>query len=184
MNFLVEKQKLLTYSWSKKNPHHWYDIHPGREKPGEPIYLIGLLLIHLLIHSFTIYWAPVICQALWRYGFPGGSDGKAFACNVGDSGSIPGSGRSSGEGNGNPFQYPCLESPMDGGAWYATVHGVTKSWTWLSDFTFLFPFHGDKEEIKQIMVLLFTMLTSLGMGQKWWSTDKSGEYQVSFCRGL
>ena len=51
LNSLVEKQKLLAYSWSKKNPHHWYDIYSGREKPGEPIYLIGHLLIHLLIHS-------------------------------------------------------------------------------------------------------------------------------------
>ena len=49
--------------------------------------------------------------------FPGGSDGKASACNAGDLGSIPGSGRSSGEGNGNPLQHSCLENPMDGGAW-------------------------------------------------------------------
>ena len=49
--------------------------------------------------------------------FPGGSDGKASACNAGDPGLIPGSGRSPGEGNGNSFQYPCLENPMDGGAW-------------------------------------------------------------------
>ena len=49
-----------------------------------------------------------------------------------------GSGRSPGEGNGNPLQYSCLENPMDGGAWRATVHGVAKSWTWLSDFTFTF----------------------------------------------
>ena len=68
--------------------------------------------------------------------FPGGSDGKASAYNEGDPGSIPGSGRSSGEGNGNPLQYSCLENPMDGGAWQATVYGVAKSWTRLSDFTF------------------------------------------------
>jgi len=49
-------------------------------------------------------------------GFPGGSDGKAFACNVGNPGSISGSGRSPGEGNGTPLQYSCLENPMDGGA--------------------------------------------------------------------
>ena len=49
---------------------------------------------------------------------------------------IPGSGRSSGEGSGNPLQYSCLENSMDGGAWWATVHGVAKSWTRLSDFTF------------------------------------------------
>ena len=58
---------------------------------------------------------------------PGGLDGKASLCNAGDPGSIPGSGRSPGEGNGNPLQYYCLENLMDRGAWYATVHGVTKS---------------------------------------------------------
>ena len=66
---------------------------------------------------------------------PFSSDGKASACNVGDLGSIPGLGRSPGEGNGNPLQYSCLENPMDGGAWGATVHGVAKSRTQLSDFT-------------------------------------------------
>ena len=70
--------------------------------------------------------------------FPGGSEVKASACNSGDLGSIPGLGRPPGEGNGNPLQYSCLENPMDGGAWWATVHGVTKSWTQLSDFTFTF----------------------------------------------
>ena len=50
-------------------------------------------------------------------GFPGGSEGKVSACNMGDQGSIPGSGRYPGEGNGNPLQYSCLENAMDGGAW-------------------------------------------------------------------
>jgi len=68
---------------------------------------------------------------------PGSSDGKVSAYNVGDPGSIPGSGRSSGKGKGNPLQYSCLETPMDRGAWYATVHGVTKSRTRLSDFTLI-----------------------------------------------
>ena len=58
--------------------------------------------------------------------FPGGSDGKASAYNARDLGSIPTLGRSPGEGNGNPLQYSCLENPMDGGAWWATVHGVTE----------------------------------------------------------
>ena len=58
--------------------------------------------------------------------FPGGSDGKASAYNAGDPGSIPGSGRTPGEGKGTPLQYSCLENPMDGGAWKATVHGVAK----------------------------------------------------------
>ena len=53
----------------------------------------------------------------------------------------------SGEGNGNPFQYSCLGNPMDGGAWWATVHGVAKSWTRLSDFTFTFHFHALEKEM-------------------------------------
>ena len=61
--------------------------------------------------------------------FSGGSDGKASAYNAGDLGSIPGSGRFSGEGNGNPLQYSFLENPMDRGARQATVHGVAKSRT-------------------------------------------------------
>ena len=69
-------------------------------------------------------------------GFPGGSDGKepAHQCSrYKRLGSIPGSGRSPGGGNGNPLQYSCLEHPMDRGAWWAKVHGVTKSQTQLSD---------------------------------------------------
>ena len=54
---------------------------------------------------------------------------KVSASNAGDLGSIPGLGRSPGEGNGNPLQYSCLENPTEGGAWWATVHGVAKSWT-------------------------------------------------------
>ena len=66
-------------------------------------------------------------------GFPGGSDGKLSACNVGDLGSIPGSGRSPEEVNSNPLQYSCLGNPMDRGAWWATVPGVAKSQIQLSD---------------------------------------------------
>ena len=62
-------------------------------------------------------------------GFPRGSEVKASACNSGDLGSIPGSGRFPGEGNGNPLQYSCLENPMDRGTWWATVHGVVKNRT-------------------------------------------------------
>ena len=60
---------------------------------------------------------------------PGGSDGKESTCNAGDLGLIPGLGRSPGGGHGNPFQYSCLENPMDRGAWWTTVHGVAKSQT-------------------------------------------------------
>ena len=60
-------------------------------------------------------------------------NGEEFACNAGDQGLIPGLGRSSGEGNGNPLHYSCLENPMDTGDWQATVHGVAKSQTRLNN---------------------------------------------------
>ena len=61
--------------------------------------------------------------------FPGGLDDKESTCSAGDPGSIPGSGRSPGEGNGNPFQYSCPENPMERGVWQATVCGIAKSQT-------------------------------------------------------
>ena len=74
-------------------------------------------------------WKPLIETK----GFPCSSVGKESACSAGDLGSIPGLGRSPGEANGNPLQYPCLENLMDRGAWWAAVHGVAKSWARLSD---------------------------------------------------
>ena len=68
-----------------------------------------------------------IITSFW--GFPGDSEGKESACNAGYPGSILGSGRVPGEGNSYPFQFSCLENSMDRGAWWATVHGVTKSQT-------------------------------------------------------
>ena len=66
-------------------------------------------------------------------GFPGDSNGKESACNVGDLSSIPGLRRAPGERNGYPSKYSCLENPMDRGAQQATVHRVAKSWTQLRD---------------------------------------------------
>ena len=74
----------------------------------------------------------------WSPGFPGGSDGKDSACNAGGQSSIPGSGRSPEEGNGNPLQDSCLENPMDRGAWRAIGHRIAKSWIWLTDYSFTF----------------------------------------------
>ena len=62
-------------------------------------------------------------------GLPRWLSSKESACTAGDVGLIPGSGRSPGEGNGNPLQYSCLENPMDRGVWWATVHGASNSWT-------------------------------------------------------
>ena len=87
------------------------------EAPGQPIYVIsGLLFV------FPLYW-----------GLPYSSESKEFACNPGDLGSIARSGRYPGDENGNPLQYSCLENSIDGGAWRATVYGVAKSQTQLSN---------------------------------------------------
>jgi len=80
-------------------------------------------------------------MTLWKNNcreIPGGSEVKESAWNSEDLGSIPGSGRSPREGNGNPLQSSCLENPMEGRAWWATVPGVAKSQPRLSDFTFTF----------------------------------------------
>ena len=77
---------------------------------------------------------------IYYQGFLGGSSGKEPSVSAGDikdEGLIPGSGRSPGEGHGNPLQHSCLENPMDRGAWWAIVHGVAKSRTRMSDFTSL-----------------------------------------------
>ena len=87
-------------------------------------------LVHLLGYK-VVPALDFIFKKLFHLtkGFPGGSDSKGSTCNAGDPGSIPGLGRSPGEGNGNPLQYSCLENSMDGGAWWVTVHGVAKSQT-------------------------------------------------------
>ena len=87
---------------------------------------IPSIIPHVTFAAFSIPY-----RAWW--GFPGGSVGKESACNAGYPGLIPGLGKSPGERNGNPFQYFCLENPMDRGAWWATVHVVAKSQTQLSD---------------------------------------------------
>ena len=80
---------------------------------------------HILTHALSLF--PSLFTSLTlTVDFPGGSDGEASAHNAGDP-SIPGSGRSPGEGNGTPLQYSCLENPMDVEAWWATVHGVAES---------------------------------------------------------
>ena len=85
------------------------------------------------------------------FGFPGGSDGKSVCLQCGRPRFDPWVGKFPGEGNGNPPQYSCLENPMGKGAWKATVHGVAKSQTRLSDFTFFlsisFPVHSLKDNI-------------------------------------
>ena len=91
-----------------------------------------------LCYLYTLWFVKqlpkLIVSSLHTEDFPGGSDGKESTCNEGlIPGLIPGLERSPGEGNGKPLQYSCLENPVDSGALWATVHGVTKSGTQLSD---------------------------------------------------
>ena len=88
----------------------------------------GVGLLDRMVTVFLAFWEPPYCFP----GFPGGTVGKNLPANAGDArdaGLIPGSRRSSGRGNGSPLPYSCLENLMDRGAWWATVHGVTMSWT-------------------------------------------------------
>ena len=75
--------------------------------------------------------------------------------------------KTSGEGNGTPLQYSCLENPMDGGAWWAVVHGVAKSQIRLSDFTFTFHFHASEKEMATHSSILAWRIP--GMGEPWWA---------------
>ena len=91
--------------------------------------------LYYISNSYNTYKCLTLLNVLFKcrfysqQGFPGGSDSKESACNMGDLGSIPGSGRSPGEGHGNLLQYSCLENPMNGGEWWATVQGVARSQT-------------------------------------------------------
>ena len=116
-DFLIKKQMLLIDIVSKETLHFLFEYANNFKF----IHKNSIMLDCLYFLSFYILNWSII------QGFPGGSEVKASACNAGDLGLIPGSGRSPGEGNGNPLQYSCLENPMDGGAWWATVHGVAES---------------------------------------------------------
>ena len=130
------------------------------------IYLISNMTIYYFIYSivnpysslcpilcfirfcFSYWYVGVLERSSVEYNFPlpihlGGSDGKASTYNAGDPGSIPGSGSSPGEGDGYPLQYSCQENSTDRGAWWATVHGVAKSQTQLSDSHFHFSVLGE-----------------------------------------
>ena len=95
---------------------------------------------------------------LEELGFPGGSVGKMSAYHAGDLGSIPGSGRSFGEGNGNPLQYSLPGKSMDVGAWWATVHGVAKSRTRLCNFTFTFISQSESSKLRLAYLTRFPLL--------------------------
>ena len=133
---VFSNESALRIKWSK----HWsfsFNISPSNENSGlisfrmdwlDLLAVQGTLKSLLQHHSSkaSILWrsAFFIIQLSHPYDFPGGSDGKVSTYNVGDLGSVPALGRSSGEGNGNPLQYSCLENPMDGGP---SIHDYWKN---------------------------------------------------------
>ena len=128
----------------------------------------------------------VFCSPYGNILYSSGSKVKVSACNAGDLGLIPGLGRFPGEGNGNPLQYSCLETLMDGGAWWATVHGVSKSQTRLSDFKHTHirpnddPFQEDLLQLAEtsrnavVSVLTLTLLVQTSTRDSKTVTGKSG----------
>ena len=127
-------RKFFFFAGKELSHNHHCLFRPGHKvkerKKGEKTWLECSEGRNITLATSNSFWKQV------QYKFPGGSDGKASVCNVGDRGSIPGPGRSPGEGNGSPLQYSCLGNPMDRGAWQAIIHGVAKSQTRLSDFTY------------------------------------------------
>ena len=109
---------------NRRNTHRWIMI-PMRNRAmlGSEETLQSKVIT---LFKKIFYWS-IVDVYIYTESFPSGSDGKESACNAGDSVSIPGSRGFSGEGNGNPLQYSCLENSMDRGAWQPIVHGITES---------------------------------------------------------
>ena len=131
---------------SHQNPESWW----GHNRTKDQLTSVFVPALILAMQGWTNQF-PSFCPLIYKmYEYPpfthlfeylpGCSDGKESVYNAGDLGSIPGLGRSPGEGNGNPLQYYCLENPIDRGARKATVHKVAKTRTQLSNFTFTFTF--------------------------------------------
>ena len=119
------------WTWVWANFGSWW----WTGKPGM-LWSMGLQRVGRNWVTELNWWKGTLAYAIasvLEWFIPGGSDDKESACNAGDLGLIPGLGRSPGGRHGNLLQYSCLQNPMDRGAYSATVHGVTKSWTWLNE---------------------------------------------------
>ena len=113
----------------------WFPKERGNGRGINQRYEINKLHIKQRSIKDILYGTGKSHLISFNTGFPVSSAGKESTCSSGDQGAIPGLGRSPGGGRGNPTQYACLEDSMDRGAWWATVHGVTKRLTELSDLS-------------------------------------------------
>ena len=118
-------KRMINFMWTRILMSWVYCTHQKNKILKESLRVtLGLLDCHS--QRQLVLKIPFVSQFSIQLGLPCSSNGKESACNVGDQGSIPGSGRSSGEWNGNPLQYSCLKNSIDREAWRATVRGVTK----------------------------------------------------------
>ena len=132
MAHLVKNPPAIRETWVRSLG--WEDPEEGK---GYPFQYSGLEnSMDCIVHGVTK--SQTRLRDFHILDFPGGSDGKESACNVGDWSLIPGSGRSPGEGDDNPLQYSCPGNPIDRGAWWVPVHGVAKESAQLSDKTTTF----------------------------------------------
>ena len=130
------------FKWCRmkvRNQNQYFESVESRIQPNEPTHLSALTKSAFscssicLVRDFLVGWYVPNVDPEIKPPLSGGSVSKESTCNAGDLGSIPGLGRSPEEGNGYPLYYSCLENSIDRGAWQATVHRVTKSWTLLSN---------------------------------------------------
>ena len=133
--------KTHSLSWHSPAPHPWvipphssweWDVNASISwHPNAPKHVFFPLVCQgwQMINIYWTEWNSFLLPYPLEVGFPGGSDGKESACNAGDLGSVPGLERSPGGWHSNLLQYSSLENSMDRGAWWTTVHRVTKSWT-------------------------------------------------------
>ena len=138
---VAQSVKHLPAVWERPGLNTWVRKFPWRRKwQPTPVFLTGESRGQRSLAGYSSWdyksqtWLRAIFGGFQIRGFPGGSVAENPPASAGDVGSIPGLGRSSGEGNSNLLQYSCLGNPMDRGAWWATVHRVAKSWTglWLN----------------------------------------------------
>ena len=162
---ILDNSPLSYVSFANISPSFPYQLHHFTTPP--PVhkgFIFSTISLTVGIFCFVVV---VLTVAIPMDGLPRWLSCKESTYNAGDADSIPGSGRSPAEGNGNPLQYSCLENPMDREAWWDTVHGVTKSW----DVTERLNVKNNNENTQLQKIILQTLI--------YYDTDKAGESSLT-----